>query len=95
MKCKEHPRYVPTRKPKNTVKHPDGCPTCWRIWEHEVSDPRRLAGTVTIELLTEEARALVLALEQMLHHGGQIAALNGRIVRPFFHKLAQAVKEQT
>jgi len=62
MKCKEHPRYAAMRQPVKTQKHPDGCPTCWGVWEAAKTDPKRLAKTVTIELDVDEARALVLTL---------------------------------
>jgi len=62
MKCREHPRYLANRKPVKTQKHPDGCPTCWGVWEAAKTDPHRQARTVTIELEVDEARALVLTL---------------------------------
>lgn len=62
MKCKDHPKYAASRKPSKTMKFPDGCPTCWGVWEHAKNDKNRLAKSVVVELSVEEARAAVLAL---------------------------------
>lgn len=62
MKCKEHPKYQARRHPVKTVKYPDGCPTCWGIWEHAKTDSKRLVQTVNVELDQIEARRLLVAL---------------------------------
>lgn len=62
MRCKDHPKFAANRKPAKTMRFPDGCPTCWGVWEHAKTDNKRLAKTVTVELTVEEARAAVLAL---------------------------------
>lgn len=66
MKCKQHPRYVAKRKPPKTVVHPDGCPTCWGVWEHAKTDPKRLVKVLNVELTPEEARVSVFALQSTL-----------------------------
>jgi hypothetical protein len=83
MKCREHPRYVATRKPTKTQKHPDGCPTCWGVWEAAKTDPRRLARTVTVELDMDEARVLVLTLAQNKTNGplDHLYQILARVVR--------------
>lgn len=62
MKCKDHPKYAASRMPGKTMRYPDGCPTCWGVWEYAKTDKKRLAKSVTVELTVEEARAAVLAL---------------------------------
>lgn len=34
MKCKKHPKYQAKRKPRHTLKYPNGCPQCWKMWHH-------------------------------------------------------------
>ncbi len=34
-KCKEHPKYKAIRAPRATVKHPQGCRTCWETFDPE------------------------------------------------------------
>ena len=62
VKCKEHPTYAARRHPVKTQKYPDGCPTCWGIWEHAKTDKKRLANTVSVEFGFNEARTLLMAL---------------------------------
>lgn len=66
MRCAAHPRYVPTRMPLKTAKNPDGCPTCWGIWERAKTDPKKALDTINIELTRDEARVLVLTLNRMM-----------------------------
>lgn len=35
MKCKKHSKYQAKRKPMHTMKYPNGCPQCWKVW-HDV-----------------------------------------------------------
>lgn len=37
MKCKTHPKYQAKRKPMHTVKYPNGCPQCWKVWHSEIT----------------------------------------------------------
>jgi hypothetical protein len=64
MKCKEHLRYTATRHPVKTQKYPDGCPTCWGVWEDAKTNAKRRAKTVTVEFDPLEARRLLLLLTQ-------------------------------
>lgn len=32
IRCSEHKRYQAKRQPVGTKKHPNGCVTCWKIW---------------------------------------------------------------
>jgi hypothetical protein len=89
MKCKEHPRFTANRKPVRTQKHPDGCPTCWGVWEHAKTDPKRLAKTVTVELTLQQARVMVFALQSVGWVGGE----HGRALQPLMVMLAQAVRD--
>lgn len=75
MRCKQHPRYVATRKPMKTTGYPDGCPICWAVWEHVKEDPKRRAATVSLELLPEEARLLLIALGRLAAQDPQVKKL--------------------
>jgi hypothetical protein len=86
MKCKEHPRYVATRHPVKTQKHPDGCPTCWGVWEAAKTDPRRRANTVTVELDMGEARAMVLLMSRGM-------GMDSALMDHFYQVLARAVRD--
>ena len=86
MRCKDHPNYAASRKPSKTMRFPDGCPTCWGVWEHAKTDKRRLANSVTVELTVEEARAAVIALSKL-----QIPTS----VRALVVALARAVRDTT
>jgi len=68
MKCKEHTRYSATRMPKKTVKYPDGCPTCWGIWDAAKVDVKRRLRTVSVELTIEDARRAAIALDTLINH---------------------------
>jgi|SRR5579885_499765 len=62
MRCKEHPKYQARRMPVKTVKYPDGCPTCWGIWEDAKTNKSRLVDTINVELDHAEARRLLREL---------------------------------
>lgn len=32
LTCRLHPKYMAVMAPRNTSKHPDGCPGCNLIW---------------------------------------------------------------
>lgn len=32
LTCRKHPKYMATREPRSTTKHPNGCPGCHIIW---------------------------------------------------------------
>jgi hypothetical protein len=86
MRCKDHPKFAANRKPAKTMRFPDGCPTCWGVWEHAKTDKNRLATTVNVELTVEEARAAVVALARL-----QIPTS----VRALVVALARAVRDTT
>lgn len=65
MRCKAHPKYAAQRMPPKTIVNPDGCPTCWGIWEYAKTDPKRLAPMVAIELTHDEARRAALAFSRV------------------------------
>jgi hypothetical protein len=48
------------------MRHPDGCPICWGVWEEAKTDPKKRLKMVNIELTKEEARVLALTLEQLM-----------------------------
>jgi hypothetical protein len=75
------------------VKNPDGCSTCWTIWEDAAHSPGRVLPTVVIELGIEEARVVALALNAMLHRasGGDVA--NAEVLRPFCNQLLRQVRD--
>lgn len=91
MKCKDHPRYTASRKPMKTMRFPDGCPTCWGVWEHAKTSKNRMAKTVVVELTVEEARRAVLALDRLLHHGNVDAT--SPALQALFAMLARATGE--
>ena len=90
MKCKEHPKYQARRHPVKTAKYPDGCPTCWGVWEHAKTDPKRLARTVNVELSLEEARLLALTLGSLI---GKASGAQALVLQTLQVNLAQAVRE--
>ena len=68
MKCKEHPRYAAMRMPTKTVRYPDGCPSCWGIWDAAKVDLKRRLRTVNVEMSIEDARRAVIALDTLINH---------------------------
>ena len=93
MKCKEHPTYAAMRKPRATMKHPDGCPTCWGLWETKKYDDDNHQASVVVDLSPEEARKIVLSLDYLLSRGGKAAAETGAILRPFLSTLMDKTRQ--
>lgn len=89
MRCAEHPRYGAKRQPVKTVKHPDGCPICWGVWEAAKVDPRKLVRTVNIEFTPEEARRLVLSLDVLIRRKDPDVV---RLLTPVYAQLVQALR---
>ena len=46
-KCKKHPRYRYTKKPKKTGMYPKGCPACWELWRQACQVTESKKGIVT------------------------------------------------
>lgn len=92
MKCKLHPKYTARYMPRKTTMHPDGCPTCWGIWEDAKTNKKYVLNTVTIEMSYEEARRAVLALDLVLARGGVIAPTVGPSLRPILDILLTSLR---
>lgn len=89
MRCAEHPRYGAKRQPVKTVKHPDGCPICWGVWEAAKVDPKKLLKTVNIELDPDEARTLALSLDALLKRRDPELV---RLLTPFYAIVVKALR---
>lgn len=67
MKCKIHTTYVGKQEPTKTIAHPDGCPTCWEIFDSQ--SLTNALSTVNIELTLEEARLFTVTLYSIINMG--------------------------
>lgn len=98
MRCFLHAKYTGDNEPRPTMVHPEGCPTCWQVYDVVVEQQRakqrapKQLPTVNVELALDEARVVVLALHQLLEHSNprlpEVATL-----KSFLAKLALTVKE--
>ena len=91
MRCKEHPAYEAKRHPARTTRHPDGCATCWGVWEAAKADPKNKASTVNVELTLDEARAVVLALNATLTVPA-VPRTASAMLRPLMERMARDLK---
>ena len=77
-------------KPVKTAKYPDGCPTCWGIWDHAKTDPKRLARTVNVEFSPEEARLLALTIGSVI---GKVSGAQALVLQSLQASLVRAARE--
>lgn len=91
VRCKEHPAYEAKRHPAKTTRYPDGCPTCWGVWEGAKVDPKRRATTVNLELMPDEARAMVLSLNTVLNGAG-VPRTAASVLGSLMERLAKSLK---
>lgn len=91
MRCKQHPSYEAKRHPVKTTRYPDGCPTCWGAWEAAKVDPKRRATTINLELMPDEARAMVLSLNVVLNSQG-ISRTAASVLGSLMERLVKSLK---